>query len=161
MVAVTRDAGFAALAPAKAGYGSSGKAITHALQVCTGCEALVLNIDCHGYGSVAVELQNANGTALPGYSLKEAMLIAGRSSTNAVVFWRSAKDSVTAGHSPTPTSDIRPAVVAGGVCYVGLGWVRMHLGAGVVTMLALYLAVIGGEYSSRHGREQRGAIVMP
>ena len=86
VVAVTRDAGLAALVP-PAGFGSQGTAITKPLLPPPKLSALTLNLDCRGRGYVQVGLAHANGTDIAGFELQRGMLMAGLNSPRATVFW--------------------------------------------------------------------------
>ncbi len=52
---------------------------------------LILNADCSGLGEIWVELQDADGKVLPGYSLKEAVSI-DRNGTEQEVWWKNGPD---------------------------------------------------------------------
>jgi hypothetical protein len=52
---------------------------------------LVLNAACHGLGEIAVEVQEADGSPVPGFSLSDAVTIV-RNGTNQEVWWKGGPD---------------------------------------------------------------------
>jgi len=74
-----------------AGY-TSGELITKLL--CVSGNEIRLNFSTSAIGSIAVELQDSSGTAIPGYSISEMELIFG-DSLNRTVHWKSGADLTT------------------------------------------------------------------
>lgn len=109
MVGITREAGLAALVPPR-GFGAQGEATTRPLLLPENCEALTLNLDCRGRGFIQVGLSHANSSDIAGFELGKGMLLSGRNSPAATVFWLTSKhgDGVNAHDThQTYTSDLR------------------------------------------------------
>ena len=79
-----RKDGMLALEPSAAhslddGYSAASEATTVPLRFAHGLETLVVNLDTGAGGAFAVEIQNAQGTPLPGFALSEAVQIVANS----------------------------------------------------------------------------------
>lgn len=108
-VAITREAGLAALVPDGRGFGAQGEAMTHPLLVPHNISSLTLNLDCGGGGYAQLALLHANGTDIAGFGLENSRLLAGISSIAATVFWVQRPQTALSGQSDEANSTLHTA----------------------------------------------------